>query len=180
MYRELGKVTLMDMPHYSRFLSLQRKGLEAQGTIGSVRLNASFILSLRHHWMLTPWGCRHIMWVHTRGLQSSPKPSGLSLSSKPSLLSPTLRVQSTPAPRPQMQAPQSPYHHLDHSPSHTYQGLHGALLAGDVCPGLSLYKKGRNNFPFLISQKSSLPRCFWANCSRVPGAARAQQEKQKQ
>lgn len=35
MHRELQKVSLKDVPHYSRFLSLHSKeGSEAQGTIG--------------------------------------------------------------------------------------------------------------------------------------------------
>lgn len=68
MHGELRKATLTDMPHYSRFLFLQRGGgSKAQGTVGQVELDASFILSLRHHWTLTPQGCREILWIHMRG-----------------------------------------------------------------------------------------------------------------
>lgn len=44
--RELQKVTLMDMPHYSRFLFPQRKeGSKAQGTVGRLKACLSYSLT---------------------------------------------------------------------------------------------------------------------------------------
>lgn len=127
--------------------------------------------------MLTPQGCRQITWVHTRGMQNSPKYSRPSLF----LLPPTLGIQHpclivsnassppSPAPPARFFQPQAP----------RWAWLSRVPLFGGVSPWAEALQEGKEQLPFSHSPEAKPPQMFLdelsqcAMCSRSTGKAEA-------
>lgn len=92
MYRELQKVTLMDMPHYSRFLFPPKKSSSRDCRLKGRLKRQKYSLTQTSLNANSSGIQTDNVGPHKENLQNSPNYSRPSLLSKPSLLSPTLRI----------------------------------------------------------------------------------------
>lgn len=162
MYRELQKVTLMDMPHYSRFLFPPKKSSSRDCRLKGRLKRQKYSLTQTSLNANSSGIQTDNVGPHKENLQNSPNYSRPSLLSKPSLLSPTPRILrpcllASNASSPDSLAPPASFFQ-PHAPK--WMWLHRVLLFGDVLPSAESLKEGKEQLSISHFTEAKPPQMF--------------------